>query len=200
MNYMYEPAEHAEGTLILLHGTGGNEHSLIPIAKDISTSMNYVGIRGNIEENGMPRFFRRIAEGVFDMEDLAFRTNELADFIRQLAETHHFSLDTTYLLGYSNGANIASNLMLTKKDIAKGAILLHPMVPSREKNDLSLKGKQIFISAGTKDPLIPNEEVEELYQIMRKKSATIDLYWEENDHRISFTEIEAVKSWIHRKE
>ena len=196
MEHVFYPAEKAEGTLILLHGTGGNEHSLIPLAEHLSTKMNYLGIRGNIEENGMPRFFRRIAEGVFDMEDLKFRTGELADTINQLAEKYNFSLNTTYLVGYSNGANIAANLMLQIRDIARGAILLHPMVPSRKPTDVNLNEKPILITAGTNDPIVPSAEAEELDQILRKKDAIVTLHWEEGGHGVSYNEIETSKKWL----
>ncbi|WP_153732716.1 alpha/beta hydrolase [Sporosarcina obsidiansis] len=196
MEHIFYPTENAEGTLIALHGTGGNEHSLLPIVKELSSKMNYLGIRGNIEENGMPRFFRRIAEGVFDMEDLRFRTEELAEFIKSAANKYDFSLDTTYVVGYSNGANIAANLMLSVQDIAKGAILLHPMVPSRERTNVSLHGKQIFISAGTNDPLVSNQEVEELYGMLVEKGALTTLQWEVNGHSISLSEIEAARDWL----
>ncbi|MFD2114551.1 alpha/beta hydrolase [Paenibacillus yanchengensis] len=196
MKHLYEQADAAQGTFVLLHGTGGNETSLLAIARDLAPDRNMLGIRGEVEENGMPRYFRRLSEGVFDMEDLRFRTKQLADFIREAAEKYQFSLDTTYLVGYSNGANIAANMMLQESNFVQGAILLHPMVPSREKNDLSLKGKQVFISAGTLDPLVANEEVEELYHIMQQKQATVHLHWEENGHGVSRSEIEAAKNWL----
>lgn len=196
MKHIYHRVKEAEGTLILLHGTGGNENSLLPIAEMLSPNMNYLGVLGNVIENGMPRYFRRLSEGVFDAEDLKFRTKELAQFIRDSAKKYEFSLDKAYLVGYSNGANIAGNLMLSEKDIAKGAILLHPMVPSRERTAISLDGKQILISAGTVDPLIPNREVEELYEILIQKGATTKLYWEQNNHRISHSEIEIARSWL----
>lgn len=196
MKYIFRPVKEAEGTLILLHGTGGDENSLVQIADILSTNMNVLGIRGNIEENGMPRFFKRLSEGVFDVEDLKFRTTELAHFIKETATKYEFLLEKIYLVGYSNGANIAGNLLLSEKDIAKGAILLHPMVPSREPTAVSLDGKQILICAGTVDPLIANSEVEELYDIMIKKKATTKLHWEENDHRISPAEVEVARNWL----
>lgn len=199
MKHIFYPVENARWTLILLHGTGGDEESLISIAKTLSTEMNYLGIRGNIDENGSNRFFKRLSEGVFDMEDLQFRTNELAEFLEEASTTYEFATESSYLVGYSNGANIAANLLLRKQDIVKGAILFHPMVPSREETDISLQGKSVFLSAGTNDPLVANSEVEELQELLTKKKALITLHWESNGHSISLTEIEAAKLWLNKE-
>lgn len=196
MEHIFYPAENAKGTLILLHGTGGDEHSLLPVARELSNDMNFLGVRGNVNENGANRFFKRIAEGVFDMEDLRYRTTELAEFIKTASEKYNFSLETTFLLGYSNGANIAANAMLGVQNIAIGAILLHAMVPSRDSADLSLAGKHIFMSAGTFDPLVPKFETEELYQIFKEKGASATINWEQNDHRITHSELAAAKKWL----
>lgn len=196
MKHIFYPAEEAQGTLILLHGTGGDEESLLPIAKSLSSDMNYLGIRGNIDENGSNRYFKRLAEGVFDMEDLRFRTDELADFIKELSIKYNFSLEDTYLVGYSNGANIAANLLLKKQDIAKGALLFHAMVPSREETDVTLAAKSVFLSAGTNDPIVAISEVEQLQELLSDKGAIVSLHWESNGHSISSTEIEAAKTWL----
>ena len=196
MKHVFYSVENARATLILLHGTGGDEESLVSIARTLSTHMNYLGIRGNIDENGSNRFFKRLSEGVFDMKDLKFRTNELAEFIEKASKTYGFSLDNSYLVGYSNGANIAANLLLQKPNIANGAILFHAMVPSRDKTNISLEGKSVFLSAGTNDPLVANSEVEELQDLLTTKQALITLHWESNGHSISSTEIAAAKRWL----
>lgn len=196
MKHVFYHAEKAKGTLILLHGTGGDEESLVSIARSLSTDMNYLGIRGNVDENGLNRFFKRLQEGVFDMEDLRFRTEELADYIHEASSIYGFSLDGVYLVGYSNGANIAANLLLQKQDIAKGAVLFHAMVPSREETDVTLDARIIFLSAGINDPLVPVDEVEELQELLTGKGAVVSLHWENNGHNISSTEIEAAKVWL----
>lgn len=196
MKHIYEKAFHAKGTFISLHGTGGDEYSLQKIVQKVSLDMNYLGVRGNVDENGMARYFRRLREGVFDMEDLQFRTAELADFIRDAAAAYDFSLDTVYLIGYSNGANIAANLMLSEQNIAAGAILLHPMVPSREKTAVDLSGKYIFISSGSRDPLVPAEEADELNGMLLAKKAETLLFREDNGHQISYAEIMAARHWL----
>lgn len=196
MKHIYEQAAQANGTFISLHGTGGDEFSLQKMTHQVSVNMNYLGIRGNVDENGMARYFRRLREGVFDMDDLRFRTAELADFIREAAVTYGFSLDTSYLIGYSNGANIAANLMLTEQDLAAGALLLHPMVPSREQTAVDLAGKQLFISAGRQDPLVPMEEADELEQLFLAKNAEVLMYRDDHGHQISYAEVAAAGKWL----
>src|SRR5690554_5332965 len=107
-------------TLLLLHGTGGNEFDLQPLAERIDPEANVLSVRGNVLENGMPRFFRRLAEGVFDEEDLIFRTKELNDFLDEAAERYEFNRNEIIAIGYSNGANIAASLLFHHQDALKG--------------------------------------------------------------------------------
>ena len=116
-------------TLVLLHGTGGNEEDLIPLGKEIESTASILSPRGKVLENGMPRFFRRLAEGVFDMEDLKFRTHELADFIQQCSLHYKFDLRKTIAIGFSNGANIATSMLFLRPEVIQGAILFRAMVP-----------------------------------------------------------------------
>ncbi|MDP9254855.1 MAG: alpha/beta hydrolase, partial [Verrucomicrobiota bacterium] len=129
----------SERTLLLLHGTGGNEHDLIPLGRELDPAAALLSPRGKVLENGMPRFFRRLAEGVFDLEDLKKRTHELADFV--VAETQHrkFAADQIVAVGYSNGANIAASMLLLRPEILRAAILFRAMVPLAPNNlpDLS---------------------------------------------------------------
>src|SRR5690625_3808849 len=118
-------------TLLLLHGTGGNELDLIPIAERIDSAASILSVRGNVLENGMPRFFRRLAEGVFDEEDLIFRTKQLNEFLKDASEKYDFDRENIIAIGYSNGANIAASLLFHYQNTLKGAILHHPMVPRR---------------------------------------------------------------------
>src|SRR5690606_27534341 len=136
-------------TLLLLHGTGGTEQDLLPLAEIIDKEANILSVRGNVLENGMPRFFRRLAEGVFDEEDLVFRTKELNEFLDEAAEKYEFDRDNLVAVGYSNGANIAASLMFYYKDALRGASLHHPMVPRRVINLPDLSGKRAIISAVT---------------------------------------------------
>src|SRR6476620_276752 len=128
LKYIYQPSEkNGAYTLLLLHGTGGDEHDLVPLAKHFGTDMNVLSLRGNVSEHGMPRFFKRLGMGIFDEKDLEFRTHEMAAFIRQLSEKEGFDLNKIIALGYSNGANIAGSLLLLYPGFLSGAILYRPM-------------------------------------------------------------------------
>lgn len=182
-------------TLLLLHGTGGNELDLLPLAGRIDPEASVLSVRGNILENGMPRFFRRLAEGVFDEEDLIFRTSELNDFLDEAAETYAFDRHNILAVGYSNGANIAASLLFHYKDALKGAILHHPMVPRRGIELPDLSGKPVFIAAGTNDPLCPVSESKELHSLLKSANAAADVQWEDKGHQLTIEEVEAAANW-----
>ncbi|MDH6428840.1 MULTISPECIES: alpha/beta hydrolase [Paenibacillus] len=183
-------------TLVLFHGTGGNEQDLLPLAEMLSPDSSVLGIRGNVLENGMPRFFRRLAEGVFDEADLVFRTHEIKQFLDEAAEKYGFDANNLVAVGYSNGANIAGSLLFHYKDIFRAAVLLHPMVPLRNVELPSLEGVSIFIGAGTNDPLITSTETQELEGILQKAGAEVTTHWGNQGHRLSMAEAEAAKDWL----
>ncbi|WP_339230179.1 alpha/beta hydrolase [Oceanobacillus sp. FSL K6-2867] len=182
-------------TLLLLHGTGGTEQDLLPLAEIIDKEANVLSVRGNVLENGMPRFFRRLAEGVFDEEDLIFRTTELNKFLDEAAAKYEFDRNHIVAIGYSNGANIAASLMFHYQDALKAAILHHPMVPRRGIDLPDLSGKQVFIAAGTNDPICPSQESEELYSLLDAASADVKLHWENHGHQLTMNEVKAAASW-----
>ncbi|TXC93072.1 alpha/beta hydrolase [Metabacillus litoralis] len=182
-------------TLLLLHGTGGNERDLLPIAEMISPNSSVLSVRGNILENGMPRFFRRLAEGVFDEEDLIFRTKELHDFIEECSNQYQFDRNNVLAIGYSNGANIAASMMYHYQNALAGAILLHPMVPIREVELPNLANTPVFIGAGLNDPIIPKVETKELIETLRAANGTVTEYWGEAGHQLTREEIEQAKQW-----
>ncbi|MEK3863401.1 alpha/beta hydrolase [Paenibacillus sp. FSL H7-0716] len=183
-------------TLVLFHGTGGNEQDLLPLAEMLSPDSSVLGIRGNVLENGMPRFFRRLAEGVFDEADLVFRTHEIKQFLDEAAEKYGFDANNLVAVGYSNGANIAGSLLFHYKDIFRAAVLLHPMVPLRNVELPSLEGVSIFIGAGTNDPLIASTETQELEGILQKAGAEVTTHWGNQGHRLSMAEADAAKVWL----
>lgn len=189
----------AAPTLLMLHGTGGNEHDLVPLADLISPESNVLGVRGNVLENGMPRFFRRLAEGVFDEEDLIRRTNELKEFIGEAADQYGFDSCRVVAVGYSNGANIAASLLLHDADVLAGAILHHPMVPLRGLELPDLSGIPVFIAAGRRDMMCPPEETEELHSLLAGAGADVHLHWEYGGHQLSRTEVEAAAAWFKEK-
>jgi phospholipase/carboxylesterase len=181
--------------LLVLHGTGGNELDMLPIAGRIDADASVLSVRGNVLENGMPRFFRRLAEGVFDEEDLIKRTKELNEFLDEAAVTYQFDRNNIVAIGYSNGANIAGSLLFHYEDALKGAILHHPMVPRRGIEIPDLEGKSIFIGAGSNDPMCSPEESVELQTILEGAKAKVHLHWENWGHQLTVSEIEAAKKW-----
>jgi len=182
-------------TLLLLHGTGGNEFDLLPLAKRIDEEASVLSVRGNVLENGMPRFFRRLAEGVFDEEDLIYRTKELNEFLDDAAEKNNFARDNLIAIGYSNGANIAASLLFHHKNALKGAILHHPMVPRRGIPLPDLSGVSVFIAAGINDPICPAQETNELQTLLESANAKVETHWEKKGHQLTMEEIEAAAKW-----
>lgn len=182
-------------TLLLLHGTGGNENDLMPLAGIIDDQASVLSVRGNVLENGMPRFFRRLAEGVFDEEDLVFRTRELNEFLDEASNKYAFDRGNVLAIGYSNGANIAASLLFHFQDALKGAILHHPMVPRRGMELPDLTGKLVFIGAGKNDPICSATESEELQKLLDHAKATTHLHWENYGHQLTMQEVEAASKW-----
>ena len=182
-------------TLLLLHGTGGNEKDLLPLAGRIDQEASVLSVRGNVLENGMPRYFKRLEEGIFDEEDLIFRTQELNKFLDEAAEKYEFNRDNIVAIGYSNGANIAGSLLFHYKDALKAAILHHPMVAIRGIELPDLTGKNVFIGAGTNDPICPPEESRELELLLKKANAKVKLHWEDSGHQLTNKEVEVASEW-----
>ena len=185
-------------TLLLLHGTGGNELDLLPLAGRIDDEANILSVRGNVLENGMPRFFRRLAEGVFDEEDLIFRTKELNEFLDEAAEKYDFNRDNIIAIGYSNGANIAASLLFHYQNALKGAILHHPMVPRKGIDLPNLSGKSVFIAAGKNDPICSPMESAKLQSLLEKANANVELHWVNRGHQLTAQEAEAAAKWYRK--
>jgi phospholipase/carboxylesterase len=185
----------ARPTLLLLHGTGGNELDLLPLAGRIDDEASVLSVRGNVLENGMPRFFRRLAEGVFDIEDLIFRTKELNEFLDEASVKYGFDRDNIIALGYSNGANIAASLMFHYQNALKAAILHHPMVPRKGIELPDLSGRSVFIAAGTNDPICSPLESAELESLLEKANAKVELHWYNRGHQLTIDEVEAAAAW-----
>lgn len=181
--------------LLLLHGTGGTERDLLPLAEIIDPAASVLSVRGNVLENGMPRFFKRLAEGVFDEKDLIFRTKELNAFLDDAAAEYGFNRNEVVAVGYSNGANIAASLLFHFEHSLKGAILHHPMVPRRGIDLPDSKSLPVFITAGKNDPICPASETEDLTQLLEGAGAAVSIHWETNGHMLSGTEVQAAAKW-----
>jgi phospholipase/carboxylesterase len=197
MKHIFQKGTHSNAPiLVLFHGTGGTEQDLLPLAKKISPTSSVLGLRGNVSENGMPRFFKRLAEGVFDIEDLIMRTKEVNEFLDQTAEQYKFDRGNLVALGYSNGANIAASLLFHYEDAFKGAILHHPMVPRRGIELPNLAGTPVFIAAGTNDPICPPQESIDLEKLLSTAGASVTLHWENFGHQLTSHEVDAAASWF----
>ncbi|MBS4174699.1 alpha/beta hydrolase [Bacillus sp. FJAT-49736] len=200
MKHIFEKGENPNApTLLLLHGTGGTEHDLINVGKMISAESSLLGVKGNVSEFGMARFFRRLSEGVFDEEDLIFRTQELKEFLDESAEAYQFNRNNIVAVGYSNGANIAASLLFHYQNVLAGAVLFHPMVPRRGITLPDLSGTSVFIGAGENDPLVPLQETKELVTTLKVANADIEVLFEQNGHQLSGNEVYAARDWFNKK-
>ncbi|MBT2618584.1 MULTISPECIES: alpha/beta hydrolase [unclassified Bacillus (in: firmicutes)] len=199
MKHIFQKGSNPEAPLLLLlHGTGGTETDLLPLSEMVSPGSSVLSVRGNVLENGMPRYFRRLAEGVFDEEDLLFRTKELYDFLESASGKYDFDRDRVVALGYSNGANIAASLLFHYEGALQGAILHHPMVPRRGIDLPSLLDIPVFIAAGKNDPICPAEETDELNQLLQQAGAAVNVHWENYGHQLTRSEVDAASSWFQK--
>lgn len=183
-------------TLVLLHGTGGNEEDLLFLGKEIESHASILSPRGKVLENSMPRFFRRLSEGVFDIEDLKIKTHELADFIQKCSLHYKFDLSQTIAVGFSNGANIATSMLFLRPEVIQGAILFRAMVPFIPDSLPNLLNKKILLSAGLQDPIVSRNETENLYRLFQKTNAITTLKWQPSSHNLIQEDILVAKSWI----
>jgi phospholipase/carboxylesterase len=186
----------AAPTLLALHGTGGDENDLIPLARMISSDSAVLSPRGRVLEQGMPRFFRRIAEGVFDLEDLRVRTDELAEFVAESAKRYGFDPARVVAVGYSNGANIAGSLMLSHPGLLAGGILLRPMVPFEPETIPNLRGTHVLLSSGRHDPIVPAASTERLKDLLQSAGADVTLAWHDAGHALLPREMEQAARWF----
>ncbi len=184
--------------LLLLHGTGGDENDLLPIGRKLSPGSALLSPRGDVLEHGMPRFFRRFAEGVFDLDDVARRTEALADFVKAAAARYGFEQTRLVALGFSNGANIAASLMWLRPESANEAVLLRPMVVLEPAALPDLSGKRVLILSGRQDPIVPADHPERLAQMFRRSGANVSLQINEAGHGLTPADFSAAKDFLTR--
>jgi predicted esterase len=197
--HVFVPADKAipeAVTLLLLHGTGGDERDLLPLGRELCPGAALLGVRGKVLENGMPRFFRRFAEGVFDVDDLKARTNELAQLIDAAAEHYRFSKRHLVAVGYSNGANIAASLILLHPHYLAAGVLFRAMVPFTPDIVRNFSGLSVFIAAGDQDPIVPREQTKQLESILESGGADVWMFWHRGGHELGDDDIAAAKKWL----
>jgi phospholipase/carboxylesterase len=193
--HRYEPATApSRPPLLLLHGTGGDENDLLGLGRMISPGSALLSPRGKILENGMPRFFRRLAEGVFDEEDVKFRANELADFIAEARQA--YGLEAPVAVGFSNGANIAAAMLMLRPEALSGAALLRAMVPLSQAPAVDLAGKRVLMMSGAMDPIIPAENAKRLAASLSAYGAEIQHEILPAGHNLSQTDLQLLVRWF----
>jgi predicted esterase len=188
----------SDRTLLLLHGTGGSENDLIPLGRELDPAAALLSPRGKVLENGHARFFRRLAEGVFDLEDLKRRTDELAQFVVAAAAHYQFAAGEVTAVGYSNGANIAASIVLRRPGILRTAVLLRAMVPFVPEPLPDLSATRVWIGGGKQDVIIPPTETERLADLLRKAGAEVTARFFDAGHGLTNAELVLVKRWLGR--
>jgi predicted esterase len=189
-----------QATLLLLHGTGGDESDLIPLGQELLPGASLLSPRGRVLEQGMPRFFRRLAEGVFDQNDLREQTDALAAFVRTAAEAYGFAGNKILAVGYSNGANIAASVLLRHPEILSGAVLFRPMVPFRPSYGIDeppiLKNVPVLLGAARFDQIVAASETAELARLLTTAGARVTTHWHPGGHELGPDDIAAAKRWL----
>ncbi|HTU01825.1 MAG TPA: alpha/beta hydrolase [Candidatus Sulfotelmatobacter sp.] len=182
--------------LLLLHGTGGDERDLLPLGRTLVPTAGLLSPRGKVSEQGMARFFRRLAEGVFDVADLRRRTLELADFVEQAAAHYGVEQNRVVAVGFSNGANIAASMLLLRPETLAAAVLFRAMMPLQPDPLPSIPGTPVFLASGTHDPLIPPREAERLATLLRAAGARVTPHWERAGHQLTPGDVAAARDWL----
>jgi phospholipase/carboxylesterase len=194
--HRFIPGAPDKPVLLLLHGTGGDENDLLPLGEALLPGAGRLSPRGKVLENGMPRFFRRLAEGVFDLDDLRKRTHELADFVEAAREAYDLGERRPVAVGFSNGANIAAAVLLLRPGVLGGALLIRPMVPLVPDTLPDLRGIPVQIHAGQVDPLVPGPQSEALAKLLGDAGASVDLRWTAGGHALTREDLDLGKAWF----
>lgn len=193
--HRFEPATRLEAPpLLLLHGTGGDENDLLPLGRAVSPGSALLSVRGRVLEHGMPRFFRRLAEGVFDEDDVVRRAHELADFVEDAR--NQYGIAAPIALGYSNGANIAAAMLLLRPNVLAGGLLIRAMVPLSQPPKANLNGKPVLILSGLRDPIIRSDNGETLAVMLREAGADVDRRVVPVGHELSQADLLFARQWM----
>ncbi|MBC6315145.1 alpha/beta hydrolase [Listeria grandensis] len=196
MEHLFIPGKNTTlDPLVLLHGTGGDERSMLQLAEIIAPDASILSFRGDVSEQGANRFFARYADGSFDLASLKEKTGQLVLEIKNLATEYDFNAENVVAVGYSNGANIAANAILTDASSFQKAILFHAMPSGEAMPDFSLAGTRVFLTAGVNDPLISAKGSQALIDALKNRSADVAELWTENGHNLTLAEVEAARDW-----
>jgi len=197
--HQFIPGKAGAPTQLLLHGTGGNEMDLLGLGRALDGEAALLSPRGTVLEQGMPRFFRRLAEGVFDLDDLTLRTHELAGFVADAAVQYGFDPARVIAVGFSNGANIAASMLLLRPETLAAAALFRPMAPLIPETLPDLTHVPVFIGSGRQDPIVPVADVERLVALLRQAGATVTHHWEMSGHNLTQGDLDAARQWMAKR-
>jgi phospholipase/carboxylesterase len=200
LKYLYRPSGNPEAyTLLLLHGTGGNEHDLLPLAANFGDNYNILSLRGNVSENGMPRFFKRLGMGIFDEQDLHFRTEEMMAFVKELAVKEGFDASKIIALGYSNGANIAGAALVKYPDFLAGAVLYRPMQPFKQLPfDANADGVPVFFTSGKADPTVNPDDTQSYLKNLDQLGFNVEFHNLNTGHQLMREDIMYSAQWLQK--
>lgn len=197
LNFHHEWREGAsERTLLLLHGTGGNERDLLPLGRTLDPAANLLSPRGHVSEGGMNRFFRRFEEGVFDEESIRTESAALATFVAAASTEYGFDAGKVFAVGFSNGANIGASTMLLHPSVLAGGVLIRAMVPLVPDVMPDLDGKRVFLSSGESDPIVPRENVLRLASMLEEAGAEVRHLWVPTGHNLAREEVFEATAWL----
>lgn len=195
MEHIFKQGEN-ESVFVLLHGTGGTEHDLIPVAEMLDNKAGVLAVRGEVKENGMNRFFKRHGEGQYDVQDLEKRGEELFQFIREKSTEHQFNMEEVIFVGFSNGSNIAINMLLKEESPINKAILFAPLYPvDISTNNKNLSGSKVFLSLGEGDPMVPESESKRVVKLFEDKGADVHTKWV-SGHRLTENAVLEAQEWL----
>ncbi|MDN6625945.1 MAG: alpha/beta hydrolase [Pisciglobus halotolerans] len=197
MEYIYKESKKDAPVFVLLHGTGGSETDLVSLAEFLNKDYTILGIRGNVQENGMNRYFKRHGEGQYDWEDLEFRGSELYTFILEKSKKYSFEMKDVVLVGFSNGSNIAINMMIQQPDTFKKAALFAPMYPTDLDEKEIFTETKVFLSLGKNDPIVPETESKRVINLFEQRGAEVTTFWV-NGHNLSQEAALEAKKWLNQ--
>lgn len=185
MKHIFKQGAQGKPVFLLLHGTGGDERDLLPLAEMLDQTYSILSVKGEVSENGMARYFRRLGEGQYDLEDLEYRGQELYQFIEESSKEYGFKLEDVIPVGFSNGSNMAINLILREQTPFQKALLFAPLYPlDLENNHKDLSHFNVFLSMGARDPIVTNAQSERVIEIFKERNATVTDAWV-NSHEIT---------------
>jgi phospholipase/carboxylesterase len=194
--HLFEPGDAGAPTLLLLHGTGGDEHDLLALGRHLSPSSGLLSPRGKVLEQGMARWFRRLAEGVFDTDDLVRRAGELAGFVSAAGHRYGFDPSNVVAVGFSNGANLAAALLLLYPQVLRAAVLFSSMLPLEPAGLPDLSHVGVYMSQGRDDPMAPPERAEALARLLTEAGAGVTVAWHDAGHRLAAAQATAAQAWL----